>query len=1055
MRRYLFSFLSIFILPLLFLGIFAFSDTTKAAVAPYFELSAAEGQGADSNEFYVGRCFRVNIYVNTGGINTNGADVEINYDNSAAQIVQSDCSSAADTVYTDGLYSAYPAAGNFVTDEKILLSAYNNADVSTNVAHGLYGHFFVKVSSAQDPFVMSFQYTDGVTTDTNLAETNGDGTDILSSVVDLSLKLVSDNNDPSISSQSPASGAVGVSVSSNITFIVADTMAGVKSSTVAVRMKKGTGDYVSQAVSLGAPLTTNANRYYQYAATVNPNAQMKTNGGYYEYSTQYTVEASTSDLASPGHSATSTWTFTTEGDTDAPYISNRSPSVAEVGVASTTAISFRLKDYKANGGVIPGFGLDTATISVLVTSAGTGDHTYTCDSEGVTCDTSGGNQNVLVTIDPAANFAESETVTVKVDASDLAPSPNVMNQVVYTFSTADTIPPVIANFTPVVNSFGNASTTNMSFHLTDSGAGVAIETLEIYVNDTFYTAASPELTITGDASDYLVVINPADNFVDNQAVTLRISVRDQAPTLNYVDPNPTLLSFIVGLSSDAPDDCPAAPVCEVCPELRCGGGGVVYVDKVCPSAPVCEEKIQYITVTTTVREEVYVPVSSTDSIICPVSPSSGGGSSGGTQQVVELNGLGIVSSTGNVVLEKINGKTFEQNSTFSLLYTDEYLELSGFNRISPNSIMPVLIYPVDDSNNPLIFYTKVASDASFHVKVKNIFEAGLHRVATVANLGSSGPSELALASIDVTKAPVESAPILSFGSNSKNSFVTRSISLWPIYIYLAIFAISLMSLIFVRSFMGNVAFVMTMLLVIIGFVDFEMQNNKSALYNKKLFGSASVTQKTEDLAKEKYLTLINDQKDPMGKLEIILSDPMTGKPIKNAVASFEDQSTVSNNEGKMVLNDVYSNGSLAMYFKDENVTINVPVEKSAHVEYKISPSLSKVLAKIEPDFAQRKFKKVYDFAALDLQKSQTGENFVDEKNAEVLKTLARYRIMDQKFDPRAILFPTWTSLKTTKTYSKVMRVDFVYDLYNDKEGLVTTREPWYFVQENGSWKFVE
>jgi hypothetical protein len=238
-------------------------------------------------------------------------------------------------------------------------------------------------------------------------------------------------------------------------------------------------------------------------------------------------------------------------------------------------------------------------------------------------------------------------------------------------------------------------------------------------------------------------------------------------------------------------------------------------------------------------------------------------------------------------------------------------------------------------------------------------------------------------------------------------------------------------------------------------VDFEIQNNKSALYNKKLFGSASFTQKTEDFAKEKYLTLVNDQKDPMEKLEIVLSDPMTGKPIKNVVASFEDQSVVSSNAGKMVLTDVYSNGSLALYFKDENVSINVPVEKNASTEYKISPSLSKVLGKIEPDFAQRKFKKVYDFAATDFQKMQTGESFVDEKNNDVLKTLARYRIMDQKFDPRAVLIPLWNSPKTHKTYTKVARVDFVYDLYNEKEGLVKVREPWYFVQENATWKFVE
>lgn len=125
-------------------SMFGFIVSTKAVTAPYFQLSAIQGQGVGENEFYVGRCFRVNIYLNTGGRNTNGADVEINYDVAKLQAVQSNCSSAATVVYSDGLFNTYPAQGNSISNGVILLSAYNDPGVSTNVSNGLFAHFFLE-----------------------------------------------------------------------------------------------------------------------------------------------------------------------------------------------------------------------------------------------------------------------------------------------------------------------------------------------------------------------------------------------------------------------------------------------------------------------------------------------------------------------------------------------------------------------------------------------------------------------------------------------------------------------------------------------------------------------------------------------------------------------------------------------------------------------------------------------------------------------------------------------------------------------------------------------
>src|SRR3989339_1715832 len=276
---------------------FCVQRQASAAPAPYFRLVAAEGQGENDNTFYVGRCVRVDIYLNTSIFNTNGADVEINYDNTNAQVVQSNCSTAATTIYSDALFNAYPGAGNSVTLSKIYLSAYKNPGVSTNTSYGLYGHFFLLVSAESADYDLTFQYTPESTIDTNLAETGGDGSDILASVENLELIFASDGDSPDITGQSPASGATSVSVSSTVSFNADDAMGGVNSSTITARMKEAGGSYYSQTVSAGTVLSTNQNRYYQYPVTFSPNSSVKTNSGYYAYNTVYTVEAAASDFA--------------------------------------------------------------------------------------------------------------------------------------------------------------------------------------------------------------------------------------------------------------------------------------------------------------------------------------------------------------------------------------------------------------------------------------------------------------------------------------------------------------------------------------------------------------------------------------------------------------------------------------------------------------------------------------------------------------------------------------------------------------------------------------
>lgn len=566
---------------------FIFPHSATAVGSVYFRLVASEGQGAGSNQFYQGRCFRVNIYLNTGANNTNGADVEINYNVSALKVVQNDCSTQADGIYDDGLFNVYPSQGNSVSSNKIKLSAYNNPGNSTNVSNGLYGHFFVKVLDAIGDYTMAFEYTQGSTVDTNLVRTNGDGSDILDSVGDLSLNLAIDTDDPEVLSLSPADSATGVAINSNVSFNLYDASAGINSAVTTVRMREGSGSWHTQTASIGSQQSTNQNRYYQYTGTVSPNSSIKISSGYYKYNTTYSVEVNETDLANPTtHDYTKVWSFTTEDDLTAPYVDSRVPADSATGVSTSTNIFFRIKDYKNNGGSILGLGVNTGSITMVVASASSGNHSYNCQSSGVSCNTSDPN-NISVTINPDFNFLENEAVTVTVNGSDLHSPANAMVADVYSFNTADTQPPVLSVISPAANSFGNASSTNISFHISDSGYGVALGALSVNIDGIDYVAGSPLMAVSGDSSDYGVSINSAANFLDNSAVVVKISARDQAPSPNYLTINPYQYTFIVGLSTSTPAE--ACPICTVCPTYSCGGGGggTVYI-KEPQTCPKCE-----------------------------------------------------------------------------------------------------------------------------------------------------------------------------------------------------------------------------------------------------------------------------------------------------------------------------------------------------------------------------------------------------------------------------------------------------------------------------------
>jgi len=550
---------------------FFFVNLVKAAPPPMFTLTAAEAQGAGTNEFYEGRCFRVNINLHTNGSQTGGADAVIQYDNTNVTIVNNNCITAATSIYSDGLYDVYPATGNVVSATEISLSAYENPGNNySNNALTLYGHFYILVDDPDPAFDLNFDYTPGSTVDTNVAEL-GTGNDIIASVEDLSLVLPTDSDLPYFDAYSPINGAIDVAVEAAISYNMKDDMSGVDNSTRAATVNQGSGA-VAETVSSSC-ITTNANRVPQCSAIINP-------AGYFPYLQLISVYAEFCDLGDPTqHCTNTTWSFTTEDDVDAPYVENENPADGATGVATNTNIVFRIKDYKNNAGVIPGLGVDINTVVVVVdgityTAAGPNVFTY-----------AGSPENYQITIDPAVDFPENYLVTVSVDADDLHSAPaNTMATHNYSFTTSDLDPPYIDNEAPAPDDVNVLAANNVVFQIHDTGTGVDLNNLFVDVAGVSYSLAGPNTFAVNTLSapnDYEITIDPTSDFAAGQAILVKIQAQDLAAPINHMAD----YYYVFGAEGAAAGSCPACnSCCPACPPASsggsCSGGGNTYVSPV-------------------------------------------------------------------------------------------------------------------------------------------------------------------------------------------------------------------------------------------------------------------------------------------------------------------------------------------------------------------------------------------------------------------------------------------------------------------------------------------
>ena len=664
-----------------------------------FTFSVPEGQGGGNNEFYHGRCVRVDVMLDTDGHNTGGADLEVNYDNSRIQIVQNNCSTPATTIYPDNQYNNYP--NNHVTSNKITLGAYNNPGVSYN-GSGRFAYFYFTVLDGAGDYDLDFEFTPSNTTDTNLAET-GSGNDILDHADSYTLHFADDADTPYLNNLNPADGATGVQVISNILYRLNDDNAGIDFSTLIQSLTGanwGTTNYTAGSGQISHSChTTNANRVPYCDTTLNPSNNLW-------YCEHYTVNTTISDFGNPTVHTLNNYLygFDTEPDNDPVEVYNKNPNDNAINVATGSNVTFNLHDL-ANPGGYSGTGVNISTLSVNVSAPGWGNQTYTTASPELTAtpistNNYGNVYDYSVVIDPANDFPENTVVTVTMDVDDYG-CPTINHQHnSYTFTTEDTQGPVCTLFTPTPNIVNMGTADDVTFHCTDSGVGVNINAVSAVVDGVEYTAGGANtFTYTGTPADYFITVNPPDFVID---YALEVIVNAQDFSGNHSDQ----ASF--GLATGVSGSCPVCQPCETCETCE-------TCDDSCSNETETVTKYKECTVINKIMGE---------NVVTKWLPAKTKVSTAQLDNITleEINDVDI--HIGNQVVGNLTTAIVGGEKQILVTVSDDEVIFEGTSL--PNVQVTLMI-----ESDPIIV-TGVADDAGhWRITTANIFTNGIHKVSAV------------------------------------------------------------------------------------------------------------------------------------------------------------------------------------------------------------------------------------------------------------------------------------------------------------------------------------
>lgn len=576
----------IFLVATLFAGVLATgipASTVFAGVpsgADTFQLTASPTTGGDNtgdggtgaandfNYYYVGQQFTTTFEIKSGG--TTASNIWVDYNNSTT---------TADNLQIGTFFNTW-SGQTIDTSEATsfggarILSTGSNIPTAQSSGTGNFGS--VRWTMAQ-PSALSLATSTpgfldinvgviGSTTESNISLS---GNDLLDDEEDFNFHIWADITKPYADLFSPSASSTAVSITSNFTFNLRDSKNGEGDNTgVGTGMStseppgvitfNGISETDDSSFSCSGTWGTNL-----CAVTVNPDPPSGISGDArnFEYNTIYYVAVSGfRDLASasqnqlgeangPNTMNATTTGFTTETDSVKPQVTSETPIRSSSGNATTTNVIVEVEDRKTYPSGPSGTGITSTSCKINISSPTSPLITYSEGDANVT--TVAINYGFRYTIDPTLNFSENETVTISV-FNCVDQTGNIITTDTYTFTTTDATAPFVDEESPA-NDESVATNGVITFHIKDTGVGVATTSTVIYVNGEYYTHgggagsvtttgtsitfatssdflgsnyAGDTTSVTGTSTDYTFTLDPENDFTAGESVPVLIYSSD-------------------------------------------------------------------------------------------------------------------------------------------------------------------------------------------------------------------------------------------------------------------------------------------------------------------------------------------------------------------------------------------------------------------------------------------------------------------------------------------------------------------------------------------------
>lgn len=147
-------------------------------------------------------------------------------------------------------------------------------------------------------------------------------------------------------------------------------------------------------------------------------------------------------------------------------------------------------------------------------------------------DAGGGVLGLELTYNPAQDFHHNSIVYVFIEVYDTAPSPNRVTTSYWFEVVPDYKAPYLENLNPSREQSNVGVDTDIYFEIKDDGAGVDIDTLEVFINSRIVT---PTTIIKVSDSHYKVTYSPTTDFFFDKRITVGVIVDDLTEYDNYLN----------------------------------------------------------------------------------------------------------------------------------------------------------------------------------------------------------------------------------------------------------------------------------------------------------------------------------------------------------------------------------------------------------------------------------------------------------------------------------------------------------------------------------------